>query len=61
MSTESCSECNGITIKHRGSGWNIEVWVCPYREKPGHLTRDEAMEIYRRYISNYGPQETRWA
>lgn len=57
----TCPECGGATVKHKGAGWDIQVWICPRKDEPGHLTREEATAIHRQYIADYGPRESRWA
>lgn len=57
MSAIPCVECNGDTIRHRGTGTSIEQWVCPNFRAVGHLSEAEMLAKRKAYLAEYGPKE----
>lgn len=43
---EPCPKCGGRTVEFTGTGKITQYRICPWRDKPGHKTKDEvAQEI----------------
>lgn len=56
-----CPDCNGDTIRFRGSGLDLERWVCPRWQEPGHLSREAINERVREERARHMPRSGRWA
>ena len=56
-----CSQCSGDTVRFRGLGAEIQVWICPRRDEPGHLSYEEADALFQEYKRNNPPKSFRWA
>lgn len=57
--TEPCPECQGKTIKFRGIGADLQYWLCPRKDEPGHLTREEANELFQKQKMAHLPAKWR--
>jgi ssDNA-binding Zn-finger/Zn-ribbon topoisomerase 1 len=58
--TPACPECHGKTVLFRGSGHNVQYYICSRGKEPGHLTWEEVQAEIARVRSAAMPSG-RWA